>query len=61
VIWNTVPCNCALPHTPTPPQPIAGVHSQDVLEEAKFYMQEQLLRKAAQKEALAAMDQEQKR
>jgi len=46
-------------HAPT--KPIAGVHSQDVLEEAKFYMQEQLLRKAAQKEALAAMDQEQKR
>lgn len=42
-------------------QPIMGVHSQKVLEEAKYYMQEQLLRKAAQKEALAAMDQEQQR
>ena len=42
-------------------QPILGVHSQKVLEEAKYYMQEQLLRKAAQKEALAAMDQEQQR
>ena len=48
--------------SPLPPtQPILGVHSQKVLEEAKYYMQEQLLRKAAQKEALAAMDQEQQR
>ena len=46
-------------HAPT--KPILGVHSQKVLEEAKYYMQEQLLRKAAQKEALTAMDQEQQR
>lgn len=36
-------------------------HSQEVLEEAKAYMQEQLVRKAAQKDAIAAMEQEQKR
>lgn len=32
-----------------------------MLEEAKSYVQEQLLRKAAQKEAIAAMDEEMKR
>ena len=35
--------------------------SQQVLEDAKFFVQEELRRKANQKEALAAMDEEQKR
>ena len=35
--------------------------SQEVLEEAKAFFQEQLIRKAAQKEALAAMDEEKER
>lgn len=56
---STLPLSTLPPSTLT--QPIMGVHSQKVLEEAKYYMQEQLLRKAAQKEALAAMDQEQQR
>ena len=42
-------------------QAIHGATSQSVLEEAKAHFQEQLLRKAAQKEADAAMDEEQKR
>ena len=42
-------------------QAIHGAMSQSVLEEAKAHFQEQLLRKAAQKEADAAMDEEQKR
>ena len=42
-------------------QAIHGPTSQTVLEEAKAYFQEQLLRKAAQREADAAMDEEQKR
>ena len=66
---HTLTPSILLPSTLTPSilslstltQPIMGVHSQKVLEEAKYYMQEQLLRKAAQKEALAAMDQEQQR
>ena len=44
-----------------PLQAIHGPTSQAVLEEAKAYFQEQLLRKAAQREADAAMDEEQKR
>ena len=44
-----------------PLQAIHGAMSQSVLEEAKAHFQEQLLRKAAQKEADAAMDEEQKR
>ena len=42
-------------------QAIHGPTSQAVLEEAKAYFQEQLLRKAAQRDAIAAMDEEQKR
>ena len=42
-------------------QAIHGPTSQAVLEEAKAHFQEQLLRKAAQREADAAMDEEQKR
>ena len=42
-------------------QPIEGTISQDVLEEAKAFYQEQMLRKFAQKEALSAMDEEQER
>jgi hypothetical protein len=42
-------------------QAIHGATSQSVLEEAKAHFQEQLLRKAAQREADAAMDEEQKR
>ena len=42
-------------------QAIHGPSSQAVLEEAKTHFQEQLLRKAAQREADAAMDEEQKR
>ena len=42
-------------------QAIHGPTSQTVLEEAKAHFQEQLLRKAAQREADAAMDEEQKR
>lgn len=42
-------------------QAIHGPMSQSVLEEAKAHFQEQLLRKAAQRQADAAMDEEQKR
>ncbi len=42
-------------------QPIGGTMSQQVLEEAKAFIQEELRRKANQKEALAVMDEEQKR
>lgn len=42
-------------------QPIEGTISQQVLEDAKVFVQEQLRRKAAQKEAIIAMDEEQKR
>ena len=42
-------------------QPIAGSQAHDVLEDVKAYMQEQLLRRAAQKEADKVMDEEQKR
>lgn len=47
--------------THQPVKAIHGVTSQSVLEEAKAHFQEQLLRKAAQREADAAMDEEQKR
>lgn len=48
-------------YCPFCPQAIHGPSSQAVLEEAKTHFQEQLLRKAAQREADAAMDEEQKR
>ena len=44
-----------------PPQPINPVLTHDVLEEIKILMQEQLQRKANQKLADEAMDEEQKR
>ncbi|XP_065884764.1 golgin subfamily A member 6-like protein 22 [Dysidea avara] len=47
--------------THTPVKPIAGSQAHEVLEDVKAYMQEQLLRRAAQKEADKAMDEEQKR
>ena len=43
------------------PQPAAVSLQSGVLDELKRNMQEELLRKAAQKEALAAMDEEQQR
>lgn len=43
------------------PQPAAVSLQSTVLDELKRNMQEELLRKAAQKEALAAMDEEQQR
>ena len=42
-------------------QAIHGTLSQEMLEDAKMYMQEQMLRKAAQKSADKAMDAEQER
>ena len=42
-------------------QPIAGALSHQVLEDAKAYMQEQLLRKAHQKEVDIAMEEEKER
>ena len=42
-------------------QAIHGTLSQEMLENAKMYMQEQMLRKAAQKSADKAMDAEQER
>lgn len=54
--YNSIIC---LPFTV--PQAIHGPTSQAVLEEAKAQFQEQLLRKAAQRAADAAMDEEQKR
>lgn len=44
-----------------PIKPIAGALSHQVLEDAKAYMQEQLLRKAHQKEADIAMEEEKER
>ena len=42
-------------------QPIGYTESQQALEEAKAFIQEELRRKANQKEALAVMDEEQER
>lgn len=42
-------------------KPIPDHHSQQVLDDIKFHMQEQLLRKAHQKDAIAAMEEERKR
>ena len=44
-----------------PPQAIRGTLSQEVLEDAKVFMQEELLRKAAQKTADQVMDAEKQR
>ena len=61
-LMTTCPsCTCTLvnPTQPITPRPIS--YTEEVLDDLKFYMQEQLLRKAHQRDAIAAMEEEKKR